>query len=374
VASNTIFSAESATFTGPLTVETGGTFRTTGGTINFPSNVLVSAGARWELPTGVALQLSGVVTNRGTLRWVSDNNTFNLSGSGRVENLGLWEIFQDPAANNGFESFVQVPVNVPAGGKFLVSTNARVDFSGPSELAIAGELEVQQGARLRFDASQALALAPGSLSSGAGTIRFEGSSHLTLAADLSVAIGLLDFTGISGISGTSLLSIPNGSILRFDHNSTFGGSITLDGTLTLTDSSVTFTINGTLTLDASGFLNNPGNLKVGAFVNNAPPDHIIGNPPVGLSASPPLRILAIELSPSSGGVQKVAGIPASRDVILSCGGLIGQRFVIEKSTDLTHWSNEGGVTNQFGSGTIQVRIPPTSAAAGFYRLRLLIGQ
>src|SRR5204863_7917273 len=103
----------------------GATLRLNGGTVSFATNVVVNAGAQWEVTQSTTVQVGGVVTNRGTLRWISSNNTFNLQGAGRIENEGLWEIFQDPAANNRPESVVAMPVNVPVGGKLLLSKIGR---------------------------------------------------------------------------------------------------------------------------------------------------------------------------------------------------------------------------------------------------------
>src|SRR5438876_3306115 len=99
------------------------------------------------------LVLNAVLANRDRMRWVTQFNTFDLSGSGRVENLGVWELFKDLAGNGGNESVVRVPVNVPAGGKLLLSTNALVNFTVGSSLTVGGELEIQEGARLRLDAN-----------------------------------------------------------------------------------------------------------------------------------------------------------------------------------------------------------------------------
>ena len=84
------------------------------------------------------------------MKWVSACNVFNLQGSGSLENLGLWEIFQDTACQNGSESAVRVPVNVPVGGMLLLSTNAQVQFAVGSSLTVSGQLEIQSGARLRL--------------------------------------------------------------------------------------------------------------------------------------------------------------------------------------------------------------------------------
>ena len=72
------------------------------------------------------------------------------------------------------------PVNVPVGGRFLVSTNGIMNFSSGSSLTVAGELEVQSGGRVRLDGSNPprdVTLAAGSVLSGAGTIQI-GRAHV----------------------------------------------------------------------------------------------------------------------------------------------------------------------------------------------------
>src|SRR5438552_7566716 len=174
---------------------------------------------------------------------------------------------------------------------FLVSTNGFVNFTPPSSLTVAGELEVQSGGRLRVDGNNPprdITLSAGVNIAGTGTILFEGSNRLVLAGNSSVS-GVLDFVSSSSISGSGVLTIAAGATLRFDHSSTIPGSVIVNGTLTLTSSSITLTIGGTLTLNAGGVLNNPGAIRVGTFVNNG--GTINGNVP---SPPPPPPLLHIE--------------------------------------------------------------------------------
>src|SRR6185369_2080206 len=155
VANNAVLSVSgNSSFAGLLMVQSGGQVRVTGGTVGFQANVLVQSGARLDLDgSSTTVNLSGAVTNLGSMKWVSACNVFNLQGNGRIENLGLWEIFQDTLCNNGAEATVRMPVNVLAGGKLLLSTNAQVNFTAGSSLTVGGQLEIQSGARLRLDGS-----------------------------------------------------------------------------------------------------------------------------------------------------------------------------------------------------------------------------
>ena len=194
VKSNVVLEASSSGFTGLVKVEDGGALRLAGGAVSFGTNVWIEAGARWEVVSSTTINLSGVLTNQGTLRWVSRNNVFNLQGGGRVENLGLWEVFADPAGpDNGAEATVNVPVNVAAGGKLLLSAGW-VNFTAPSSLTVAGELEVQSGGRLRVDGStpaRDLTLTAGSLLSGTGTIQLEGNNRLVVPGSLDTTVSIV---------------------------------------------------------------------------------------------------------------------------------------------------------------------------------------
>ena len=87
--------------------------------------------------------LSGTLTNQGVMRWVSAYNVFDLNGSGRVENPGLWEVYA--VSDRQLRQRVRSATagECAGGGKLLLSTNAVVNFAAPSSLSVAGELEVQ---------------------------------------------------------------------------------------------------------------------------------------------------------------------------------------------------------------------------------------
>jgi hypothetical protein len=380
IASNATLTASSAAFTGLVSVENGGRLRLNGGTVSFGTNVTVNPGGRWDIDASAAtVVLNGALTNNGAMRWISHFNTFDLQGSGRVENLGSWEVFADPACPTcGGESVVRVPVIVPAGGKLLLTTNGFVNFTASSSLSVAGELELLSGARLRLDSStpaRDLTLAAGSVLSGAGTILLEGGNRVALTSDVALGTGLLDMTGNSSIAGAFTLTLAPGSTLRFDHSSTLPGSLTVNGTLLIASSSVTLTINGILTLQPTGILNNPGTVRVGAFVNNAPPDNIIGNAPVAISGFAPPQINGIQVvSLAAVGVQKAQLENSVRAVWIEWIGAAGQRFVLETSSDLKRWQETTATVVELVPGSYQARLSLPPNAHHFFRLRLVQSQ
>ena len=46
--------------------------------MSFQSNVVMAAGAQWDLPGGTTLVMNGVLTNLGAMKWISRKNTFDL--------------------------------------------------------------------------------------------------------------------------------------------------------------------------------------------------------------------------------------------------------------------------------------------------------
>jgi len=271
---------------------------------------------------------------------------------------------------------VRMPVNVPAGGKLLVS-GGLVNFFVGSSLTVAGELEIQSNGRIRLDGSNPprdLTLTAGSSLSGFGTIRLEGSNRAVLAGDIAFGIGLLEMNGSSSISGAATLTISSGSEVRFDHSSTIPGSVTVDGTLTVTSASVTLTINGTLALNAGGTLNNPGTLQVGAFVNNG--GTINGNAPLligGGSGAPLINgIQLITSQPSS--LQRAQASAALREVLISWSGRTRQAFVIETSADLRRWSDASATITEVAPGSYQARLAFSHKEQAFFRVRLVFRE
>jgi hypothetical protein len=344
------------------------------GATTFNSNVTVMAGGTMTVNSSATITLNTVLTNLGTLRWVSRYNTVNLQGSGRVENLGLWEFYRDPVNDFGSESVVGVPVTVPAGGRLLLSTNALVVFTQPSSLTVGGELEVQAGARLRLDGStpaRDLMLLPGSTETGPGTVLVEGANRVLLEGNVNWGIGLLDMTSASHIAGNLPLSIAPGAALRFDHTSTITNSISVDGTLSTASSGVTLTVNGTLTLNASGTLNNPGTIKAGTFTNNG--GTINGNPPAPVTSSPAgLRIMNLSVGePPTGNVERMHPFVAPDRITITWTGLPGRQFNLQTSDDLVHWDNIPVLIEQVGGNLYRASLSFPSKTHQFFRIREL---
>jgi hypothetical protein len=154
-----------------------------------------------------------------------------------------------------------------------------------------------------------------------------------------------------------------------DHNAAMPGSVTVNGTLTVSSASVTLTINGTLTLNAGGVLNNPGTVRVGAFVNNG--GTINGNPPVMLSLGPTLlRIDQLQVMGQSAGATGLHGdVATGRTLVLKWRAAPGDRFVVESSQNLQTWAEDAWTIIETSPGTFEATLPADQAGPRFYRLR-----
>jgi hypothetical protein len=317
VASNAAVSLGTATFNRPVTVDRGGTLRIYGSTVT----------------------LNSVLTIRGLLIGNCNCQTFLIQGAGRVENEGLWQI-NNSGGSCGYIPSVRVPVSVAADGRLFVNSSCQLSFSAGSSLTVAGALQVLSGGTLHMASGTPapdLTLESGCAVTGAGTVSFEGASRLVLTEDVTWGIALADMTGTSSITGPFTLTIAPGATVRFNHTSTIPGSVTVEGTFTLTGAGVTVTIDGALTLDAGGTLNNPGTVRVGAFIDNG--GTIVGNAPVLMSFAPSsIFIGGLDLGETAQpGAPRVMAVSQPGDLVLCWKGPAEGLFVIESSSNLFLW-------------------------------------
>jgi hypothetical protein len=370
-------SGAASEFTGSVRLESGSTLQSSSvgnGSVRFDSDVLVEPGAAWIDAHAMTLILQGVLTNRGTLRWSSRQQTFDLRGAGRVENEGVWEIFAI-SVNTG-ESFVRLDASVPAGGLLRMATNAFLTFSTNSSLTVGGAVEVQPGGRLLFDnqlPARDFTLHPGATLTGAGTVMFDGANRLILPGDATIGVALLDFLAnasrSNSIVGTGLLTIAAGSTLRIGHSMNYGGSMAVFGTLTNVAGS-TFRIAGGLGLEVGGVIGNLGSIVCANFVNDG--GGVIGNAPVTpapLAPAGPL-IESLRFVETIGlTTNSPASSTASRRVILEWIDLSRGSQMIESSPDLLQWTPAGATVTEIAPGRYRGELAAPADWQHFFRIR-----
>jgi hypothetical protein len=208
---------------------------------------------------------------------------------------------------------------------------------------------------------------PGAAFAGTGTARFR--SAIVLATPLNFGALQVYFESSASISGAFNLANAAGGALVFNKSLTVPGSLTVAGTLTLTNAGFTVTVTGAFTLETGATLNNPGTVQVGAFVNNG--GTINGNAPVVLGPRP-LQIDNVGLSdPAKARAADGSSAPAGTlEVVLDCRGRPGQQFVVEVSTDLTHWMGTAALIQETAPGRFRATVSATGGAR-FFRLRAL---
>jgi hypothetical protein len=194
------------------------------------------------------------------------------------------------------------------------------------------------------------------------------AQQLVFPGDIVFGIRLLDMRGNSSVTGPGSLTIASGAEVAFNHSSTIPGSVTVDGTLTLTDPALTLTINGTLELNAGGILNNPGAVRVGSFVRNG--GIINGHDPVGLSGGGLVRIEQLRFDGTGEAGGGIAAAGSSRSVVLRWRGPPGQSFTIDASTNLVRWTAVAAAIRQSAPGVFEGRLSVPGTGAQFFRVRL----
>jgi hypothetical protein len=195
---------------------------------------------------------------------------------------------------------------------------------------------------------------------------------MALGAPLSLGSLNVIFEGSATISGEFPLSNAPGGTIAINRTMTVPGSLTVGGTLVIGSAGYIVTISGTLTLEATGVITNPGTLRVGAFVNLG--GTVIGNPPqiVGLGAGiGPLRIDTIR--GASAGLDwllpPVLG-SAGTEVIIRWRANAGEVIRLEASRDLRIWTAVSAPVSEVEPGVFECHFGlPTQEPFRCFRLR-----
>jgi hypothetical protein len=156
--------------------------------------------------------------------------------------------------------------------------------------------------------------------------------------------------GSSSVAGNFKLSNQPGGSIRIDHNLSFPGSVDLGGLLALAHPSTSVEVARTLTLEATGEIDNPGTLKVGEYVDLG--GTLEGNPPVVVGLPGPHSVPVIDdIRIVNGSTQRKVGEAASQGLVVRWHGASAGGYQLSGSDDLVHWHAVGAtVTAQAGGG------------------------
>jgi hypothetical protein len=300
-----------------------------------------------------------------------DFNSFSGGGSGRIENAvgALW-ISSGSGDRSIFRTGHSDQNSAPLArfdnaGTFRLGTNGGRVFLDVA-LECHGLLEVSSGELLLRSVTHTFD--PGAGFGGAGTLRFQ--SPIVVGAPLDFSTLNVVFEGGATLTGAFNLANSPGGTITVSKTMTFPGSMTIAGVLTIGDATLTATINSTLTLEATGVLNNPGTVRVAQFVNNG--GTINGNPPVLLAPSPGPVVVQIQVTNVAGegtGPGDVRATGSDRLVTLKWRAAPGDHFIIQSSVDLQQWTNLPAMITKEESGEFEAILSTGDGSGKFYRLR-----
>ncbi len=131
--------------------------------------------------------------------------------------------------------------------------------------------------------------------------------------------------------------------------------------MVLASAGITVQILHTFTLEATGVLNNPGTLQVGAFVNNG--RTIIGNNPNVIGLPPAtFRILGLSVKPSA-----LPPAPlVSQEIRLIWEYATPAKFTVQSRTDLVHWQEQAATIQQISATSYQATLDLAGAPSRCY--------
>ena len=270
-----------------------------------------------------------------------------------VANYGQWV-----KQGTGAESYVDVPfensgvLEVKEG---VMRLNRRGEHSGAA--VISG------GARLEFTGERHRLLG-GVLLSGTGALVVDG---VELELQTGVDFGALSvtFRGASTVTGDFPISNSPGGELVLERDLTIPGDLNIGGVLRLVGASRKGVVGRTLTLAATGTIENPGVLRVGAFVDQG--GTVIGNAPVvaGFASGNTAVITSIRRERTAGGI----GPSTETALIIGWKAPSVANFVAESSDDLVHWSVIPGEPSIVGPADFETRVAVPPGSQRFIRIR-----
>ena len=321
---------------------------------------LISEGAELEV-SGVSRSISQgrELTIGGEAVWNDAGSTTLGDGTlrilpGATLTLNGDAIFQWNGGTNLFDN--QGTLEKPGEG-VVAFTSVPVRNAGLINLA-AGEISFAGGFVSALNASLR----------GMGTMRFQ--SALSIDSNLDFGTLHVFFGNGSSIEGSfALLNQPGGTITIARNNLTVPGSMSVGGTLVLSDAAFVLSIDETLTLLSTGTIDNPGTIHVGSFVDQG--GIIDGTPPeeIGLEQ---LRIDSIKiLEADTDGlvVAAVEGGDQSLTLKLLWTGDGASMVSVEESSDLRDWRRAEATILEGEDGMFEATLRASTRSARFFRLR-----
>jgi hypothetical protein len=359
------------------------------GQANDPGNLEVGATASLRLEGGEAyfnngrrLVIRGEVTATSGYLAVGNEN----QGGAGVDNFGtlsfqntstlLWRNFdsQRPVSLNnvgllvrgGDAATTQITIPATNSGTIRVETGILAFMSAS---ALSGTVFVDPAASLWFSAGSIRM--DGVTFTGTGTLGL--SVPVTLGSDIDFATMQVTMNGSISFSGLHSIRNQPGGVLRFESNVTLPGDLRIDGRAVLASAGVADTVTGTFTLGATGTLENPGQLRVGAFDNLG--GTILGNAPVVIGVAPAgfLGFTAINMVSADPSRASQAGSVPGGQVYLRWQQPADHGYALEMTQDLITWTPVTSGLGLADTGERSATLRVTPGQRRFFRLRW-VGQ
>ncbi|MFO1460690.1 MAG: hypothetical protein U1G08_14955 [Verrucomicrobiota bacterium] len=232
----------------------------------------------------------------------------------------------------------------------------------------SGAEVISGGARLEFTGGRHR-LMGGVLLSGTGALVLDGI-ELELQSAVDFGVLSVTFRGASSVTGNFPISNSPGGELVLERDLTIPGDLNIGGILRLVGTDRQGVVGGTLTLAATGTIENPGVLRVGAFVDQG--GTVNGNAPLvtGLIAHNTAVITSIRRERAPAGV----GPSTETALIIGWKAISMVNFVAESSDDLVHWKIVSGEPSVVGPASFETRVAVPAGSQRFIRIRWLDPQ
>jgi len=372
--------------------------RMTGGTLTGEGRLRALGGLDWsggtmtgtgvtELPAGTVNALSGTGTkdiregrtleNFGTVTMSGGQLRFAQTPATVINREGAVWVVSDEA---DFSQFFGGTYLFQNEGTFRKTGEGTTTSFNPIPVVSSGALVVESGIlQLNADGtlSGSVSIAEaGTLSFTAGSqtfqdgLAFSGTGQLTIQRPLTLAGSVnfqtlkVTFDSAATVSGAFAISNSAGGELHVNKSMTFPGDLSIGGLLRIATASHTVTVTGTLTLAASGTIDNVGTLRVGDFADQG--GTISGNQPVEIGLAPAGGVSFKEIK-----VVKTGPVPAEggRVIRLIWGAPSAAGYVVEMTTDFAVWTSVSAQPVVAGLRTWETTVNLPTATHCFFRVR-----
>jgi hypothetical protein len=326
-------------------------------------------------------ELQRRLVNQGQAEWIAGNirlsngtlvnevaASFEVSFAGNVESNGGVNQFLSQGAlrviNDGAVQ-IQNGVVFDNGGTVSVEAGELKLLGGGSH---SGAFDVQQFGTIVFERT-AHSFSDGIAFTGTGTVRI--LVPISLSSDLSLGATQVVIDGNGDLGSGFVVSNEVGGLLSIGRSMRVTG-LTIGGRLKLLSADVRLTVDGLLTLNETGAIDNPWAIQASEFVNLG--GAIVGNDPLIEEVAQNLLIGKIQIAQES--VTELRTLSVSKALLpklwISWEFKERTQFIVEGSSDFRHWKDQIAEIEERAPGKYWGLIQPSNGSAfSFFRIRAI---